>query len=265
MAEPNHLLEAFRYEWNVVFLVAGLTLSMILGTTLGYVGLVSLALVLGVELGYLLLVPQLPAFKTWVKAAIAREIHHEKTGEYRSKLDTLPLELQESFKKLDNNIKEFGTCAKDPKLSKILPGLVSLRARYLEVLFVFKEKGHFLHDNPTRDLSLELVDVETALDGARGRLRENLERRHDLLETRLAQLRKAQHDFEVLRTELEAIQDVVGFALEGSRTFSDPGHIAERVDSIILDMGPVNAVMGDVEAELEEAFDELEAPVEVTR
>lgn len=207
---------------------------------------------------YLTVVPPLPWYhrrferKKW---KIKQELIEAETKKI---LSSLPQSDREKFQRLvavcDEIKKNYAALhpATQFFLDAITQKLDRLLARYLRIRQVYDRSEKYLSSTGYGELQNKLQHINTDIRQANERIRDVQEKQKAILEKRLEKRSKVEDNNNILRTQLETIEQFILLMKDQSLTLKEPGEVTGQIESM---MGEVESTESTVK-ELEGFYDE---------
>jgi uncharacterized phage infection (PIP) family protein YhgE len=265
----NYTKEAFSNTWNLVFLLV--TATVAIGTGLSGLApswLFELILLVGagLELTYLGVMPRHSRFQRHVRSQKQAERHqppaqgeiydqlHRRSQRRYYKLRELKDEIRANYQQL--------SYASQGILDSHLKKIDGLLQSYLELLRQ-RERYRDLAENSTEASILQSIEElkEDMADDSE-RVRAVKERRLNVLEKRLARLRKASENLEIIGAQLGTIEDVVKYIHEQSWTLQDPSEVTMQLDALLEEVEETQQSIHEIEDVFSSPSDYLDDDLE---
>jgi chemotaxis protein histidine kinase CheA len=261
----KYLKAAFLYHWNLLAFAGGMGFALLSG-----VGDVLVPLVLAGEVAYLGLLGTHPKFQKYVDAQEAKEEREEGAAKanqnVRRILNSLPRNLVERFEALRGRCLELRRIAqelRDPNragepmpLEELqLAGLDRLLWIYLRLLFTQYSLERFLQATTEAQIQQDIKNLEGRLK-ALPRETDNpqtLKKRKsiaDNLETsraRLANHQKARDNMEMVKLEIDRLENKIRSLSELAVNRQEPDFIAGQVDQVVQGMVQTERTMSELQ------------------
>jgi len=279
----NYTKEAFLHPWNLTFLIVSMLITFLVGMMIVPEWPFSAALILvsAMELIYLGNMPRQERFRRAIRSKRAAE--HAKPPSQKELFHSLTRQNQRRYARLKKLEKEIA--ANYRKLSYASQGMLDshmskingLLDSYLNLLYQ-KERYEFSSKASTES------EVVTAMEKLRldmeddpPRVKAVKARRLRILEQRLDRSKNGQENLEIIKAQLETIEDVTKYILEQSLTLRNPEEITFQLDTLlseveetqasVVEMQEVFASPADLLSELDtfEDPDQEESSIESTR
>jgi len=252
--EINYTKEAFLNTWNLVFLLTLVVTATGLGLSgLAPAWLVNLVVVLGAgaELLYLGVMPRHGRFQRHVRSQKIAEGNQEPSqreifSQLRNRSQRRYAKLRKLRDQIRDNYQQLSYASQgilDNHLNKI-DGLLE---SYLDLLLQ-RERYRDFTDSATEDNirdSIEALKRDMSDDAER--VRSVKQRRLNVLEQRLARVRKAQENLEIIGAQLGTIEDVVKYIHEQSWTLQDPQEVTMQLDALLEEVAATQSSIREIE------------------
>lgn len=246
----NYLKTAFLNHWNLLCFLGGCGFALLTGHADA-----TLPLVLAVELGYLGLLASNPKFQKYVdaqQAAIAREANAESTQNTLQRImRSLPAKMVERFdslrsrcfelRQLSAELKRPGEQRYDVPLEDAqLVGLDRLLWLFLRLLYTDFALSRFLQKTSADDIQREADRTQkrlaalppSATDVQSQRIRKTLEDNVATCQERLANLKKAQDNLQLVELQIDQLENRIRSLSEMAVNRQEPEFITTQVDQV---------------------------------
>lgn len=252
----NYTKEAFLHPWNLTFLIVSMLITFLVGMMIVPEWPFSAALILvsAMELIYLGNMPRQERFRRAIRSKRAAE--HAKPPSQKELFHSLTRQNQRRYARLKKLEKEIA--ANYRKLSYASQGMLDshmskingLLDSYLNLLYQ-KERYEFSSKASTES------EVVTAMEKLRldmeddpPRVKAVKARRLRILEQRLDRSKNGQENLEIIKAQLETIEDVTKYILEQSLTLRNPEEITFQLDTLLSEVEETQASV----VEMQEVF-----------
>jgi len=252
--DVNYTKEAFLNTWNLVLLLAVAVTAIGLGVAnLAPGWLVNLLVVIGAgaELLYLGVMPRNHRFRRHVRSQkIAERNQSPSQREVFSQLRNRSQRRYAKLRKLRDQIRDNYqrlSYASQGILDNHLDKIDGLLESYLDLLHQ-RERYRDFTNSTTEDevrASIETLKHDMADDAER--VRSVKERRLKVLEQRLARIRKAEENLEIIGAQLGTIEDVVKYIHEQSWTLQDPQEVTMQLDTLLEEVAETQSSIREIE------------------
>jgi len=252
--DVNYTKEAFLNTWNLAFLLMVAVTAAGLGLVgLGSGWLLNLIVVLGAgaELLYLGLMPRNQRFRRHVRSQrIAKRHQAPSQREIFSQLRNRSQRRYAKLRKLRDQIRENYhrlSYASQGILDRHLDKIDGLLESYLDLLHQ-RERYRDFTDSATEENireSIQALQHDMADDSER--VRAVKERRMTVLEQRLARIRKAHENLEIIGAQLGTIEDVVKYIHEQSWTLQNPQEVTMQLDALLEEVEATQSSIREIE------------------
>ncbi len=251
----NYTKEAFLHPWNLSFLIV----SMLIAFSVSMAGVTwpfetVLLFAAATELIYLGTMPRQDRFRRAVRSRRAAE--HAKPPSQKELFHSLTKHSQRRYARLRKLEKDISanyrklSYASQGMLDSHLAKINGLLDSYLNLLYQ-KERYEFTSRNSVEN---EVIKAMTALradmENDPPRVRAVKARRLKILEQRLDRSKKGQENLEIIKAQLETIEDVTKYILEQSLTLRNPEEITFQLDTLLSEVEETQASV----IEMEEVF-----------
>ena len=250
----NYTKEAFRNTWNLVFLAVAAGTAVGLGMVSGMPGwLFELVLVLtgGVELVYLGIMPRNKRFQRHVRSQKMAEQHkppsqRELFSQLRNRSQRRYAKLRKLRDQIETNYRKL-SYASQGLLDNHLAKIDGLLESYLELLHQRERHRDFMDQSTESQIRHSMKELKHDMSDDPARIRDVKKRRLKVLEQRLARLRKANENLEILGAQLSTIEDVVKYIHEQSWTMQDPEEISFQLDQLLEEVEETRSSIRQIE------------------
>lgn len=284
----RYIKKAFVYHWNLLAFggLAGLTLiDAAIG---GQAWQVIAPLVLAGEIAYLGFLGTHAKFQKYVDAQEAKEDREKaavSAGEVlRQILDALPDRLVQRFEALRARcveLRQIALALRDPQqageptpLEEFhLEGLDRLLWIYLRLLFTHHSLERFLQKTTEQQILQDIRNLEArinALPRARDtpqgqKIRKSLEDNLETSRARLANYLKARDNMEIVKLEIDRLENKIRSLSELAVNRQEPDFIAGQVDQVVAGMVQTERTMSELQFATGLASEEEKVPELVQR
>lgn len=265
MSFANYLKAAFVNRWNLLAVFGSLGFAALSG-----VGDVAAPLILAAEAAYLGLLGAHPKFQSYVDAQAAKAAgeHNSLAAEktLQEIMASLPRDSVQRFKQLRDRCHELRQIAlklKSADASAVggrleqfqVAGLDRLLWIYLRLLFTEYALGEFLKRTQRRDIEAEIAELEERLKplasaaeaSPREKMRATLQDNLQTCRDRLANYEKARENFELVRLELDRLENKIKSLSEMAINRQEPDFISGQVDQVASSMLDAEKTMNDLQ------------------
>lgn len=248
--EINYTKEAFLNPWNLAFLImAMLTAFFLSGNEVG----LNLVLIMTAasELLYLGIMPRQERFRRVIRSRRAQE--HAKPPSQKEIFQLLTRYSQRRYAKLRKLEKEIAVNYR--KLSYASQGLLNshlskidgLLDSYLNLLYQQERYEHYQHTASETELRTAIEELQHDLRDDPPRVRAIKLRRLRILEQRLERLKKSGENLDIIKAQLETIEDVTKYIHEQSLTLRNPEEITFQLDMLLSEVEETEATVEHLE------------------
>ncbi|GMQ82087.1 MAG: hypothetical protein BMS9Abin05_1528 [Rhodothermia bacterium] len=253
--EINYTKEAFLHPWNLTFLIV----SMLIAFSVSMMEAVwpfnfALILASAVELIYLGNMPRQERFRRVVRSRRAAE--HAKPPSQKELFHSLTRQNQRRYARLKKLEKEISSnyrklsYASQGMLDSHLSKINGLLDSYLNLLYQ-KERYEFTSKSSTESEVVNAMEkLRLDMEGDPPRVKAVKARRLRILEQRLDRSKRGQENLEIIKAQLETIEDVTKYILEQSLTLRNPEEITFQLDTLLSEVEETQASV----VEMEEVF-----------
>ena len=246
----NYTKEAFLNPWNLAFLImAMLTAFFLSGNEIVFN--IILIMTAATELMYLGIMPRQERFKRVVRSRMAQE--HAKPPSQKEIFQLLTRVSQRRYVRLRRLEKEIATNYR--KLSYASQGLLNSHLKkidglldsYLNLLYQAERYEHYQRNASESDLCSAISSLQADIRDDSPRVRAIKERRLHVLEQRLNRLKRSSENLEIIRAQLETIEDVTKYIHEQSLTLRNPEEITFQLDMLLSEVEETEATVEHIE------------------
>lgn len=264
MAKPerNYTLEAVTYQYNLIFLVFLMLLSVVMWSAL------PLALAAGVEMIYLAMVPGTEVFQRSVENKYRAIEADNERKKLESRVEKLPLDRRARLEQVMNLIENTrANLTDDPEnmLSGVESRLGAFQERYLGLCEAEHNYRTLMNTVNEGALVREIAGVEQEIKSASSRVKRSLEERYEVLVKRLERMRLVRDNGSIIRNQLATIEDTLKLIHESSLTMRNPQSVSTQLDDLLSEMQiaedavlEAESVVGSNDSRLEAFERELE-------
>jgi DNA repair exonuclease SbcCD ATPase subunit len=260
----KYLKTAFLNRWNLLAFVSSLSFGVISGAAD-----VVIPLVLAGEMAYVGLLSAHPRFQKAIDAQEAKQNRVQGSLQSQQALinitRNLPKSLLERFEALRTQcielrqialeLKNPGTPASDLPLEDFqLAGLDRLLWIHLRLLYTQFALGRFLQKTKEEEITRDIQRLETQLKdlpkggdvGRSQRVQKALEDNLETSRTRLANLSKARDNYELVRLEIDRLENKIRSLSEMAVNRQEPEFISGQVDQVASSMLDTERTMNEL-------------------
>ena len=264
MTLAKYLKAAFANHWNLLAVLGSVGFAALSG-----VGDIVVPFILAAEAAYLGLLGTHPKFQSYVDAQAAKAAR-EQTSVAADKtlkeiLSSLPRESVQRFKQLRDRCLELRELALKLKSADAgdgghfeqfqVAGLDRLLWIYLRLLFTEYALGEFLKRTEKRGIEAEvnlleerLKPLEAAAPGSpQEKMRATLEDNVATCRNRLANYDKASNNFELVRAEIDRLENKIKSLSELAINRQEPDFISGQVDQVASSMLDAEKTMNELQ------------------
>lgn len=282
----KYIKAAFLVPWNLLAFGAGMA-GALLSFDLNLASVIA-SLVMAGEIAYLGFLGTHPRFQKYVEAQEAKGNRTQGTAAAEQALQrvvaALPPEAVQRFETVRSRCLELRQIAinlRDPsRVDDPLPleemqleGLDRLLWIYLRLLFTQHALEQFLSKTSQKELRQNLENLEARLkslaagdaDPQQQRIRKSLEDNLETSKTRLQNYQKAKDQVELVRLEIERLENKIHSLSELAVNRQEPNFISEQVDQVASSMVQTERTMNELQFATGLATAEAEVPPLVQR
>lgn len=265
MGFAKYLKSAFLYHWNLLAFAGGMGFALLSGHPD-----VLVPVVLAGEVAYLGLLGSHPKYQKYVDAQEAKEARAKGTAGAEETvqriLDALPPKYEQRFESLRSRCLELRRIAqaiRDPQsageplpLEELqLAGLDRLLWIYLRLLFTQYSLDRFLQTTNEQQLAQEVSNLEVRIkalpreadDPQRQKVRRSLEDNLETSRARLVNYQKARDNAEIVKLELDRLENKIRSVSEQAVNRQEPDFIASQVDQVVTGMVQTERTMSELQ------------------
>lgn len=274
MGFGRYLKAAFTNQWNLLAFFGSLGFAVLSGRPDVFA-----PLVLAGELAYVGLLGTHPKFQQYVDAHAAKATREQSTSSaeqnFQRMLNALPDALRQRFRNLQARCLELRQIAlelKDPSLVKSpgttttwstdnpleemqLAGLDRLLWIYMRLLFTQYSLDRFLQRTSESQMQRDITRLETQLQGIpatsedpqQQKIRKTLEDNLTTSRARVANLKKARDNYEIVRLEIDRLENKIQSLSELAINRQEPDFVSAQVDQVVTSMVQTEKTMNELE------------------
>ncbi len=254
----NYHQEAFINPFNIAFLVISVLIFVAIGFILNFfanpLGLAAVLLALEVFLVNALATNK--RFRKAIKLKKLAAIEEANKKELRSPMymiKSLDKTLQLRYMSLRKNIEQIrinydkNVSSSEVLLDTYYQKLHELEQLYLQLLYNWQKCKQFITDNKKAELQTEILKLELEIPNDTEAVKKAKMKRLDILKKRLNKIQKVMESTEVMKVQIDTVEDNVKFLLEQSLTMKDPTSIANQVNEIITETEDSQSILNEIE------------------
>jgi hypothetical protein len=255
----NYHQEAFINPFNITFLIGAVIAFIMLGFVLNFfanpLGLA--AIMLAVEVFFVNALATNKRFRKAIKLKKLAAIEEANKKELRSPMymiKSLDKTLQLRYMSLRKNIEQIrinydkAISASDALLDTYYQKLHELEQLYLQLLYNWQKCKQFISDNKKNELQTEILKLELEIPNDTEMVKKAKMKRLDILRKRFNKINKVMESIEVMKVQIDTVEDNVKFLLEQSLTVKDPSAIANQVSEIINETEDSQSILTELES-----------------
>jgi hypothetical protein len=259
----KYVKKAFVYHWNLLAFGAGMAFAAISGHAD-----IAVPLVLAGEVAYLGLLGTHPKYQSYVNAQEAKQSREDKAGTAdqaaRRIVASLPPAKVQRFESVRNRCRDLQQIARelrDPARASDAPleglqiaGLDRLLWTFLRLLYTEHVLDRFLTQADEGQIRRTIDNLETALrrqgtapdDPQQQKIRKATEDNLETSKARLANLQKARDNRELVRLEIDRLENKIHTLNEMAVNRQEPEFISGQVDEVAASMVQTERTMNDL-------------------
>jgi hypothetical protein len=261
----KYITSAFLYHWNLLAFLGGMGFALLSG----FPGILC-PLVLAGEAAYLGLLGTHPKFQQYVDAQEHQAARQKGSVSAESTmqrmLNGLPNNLVQRFESLRSRCLELRQLAqemKDPGRAGLAPPLEDLQLAgldrllwiYLRLLFTQNSMEQFMQKTKEDQIQADIHNLENRLKGVadetanpqRQKVRKALEDNLETSRARLANFQKARDNYELVKLEIERLENKIRSLSELAVNRQEPDFISGQVDQVAESMVETERTMGELQ------------------
>lgn len=261
----KYLKAAFLYHWNLLALGGGMGFALLSGHPDVFI-----PIVLAAEAAYLGFLGTHPRFQKYVEAQEAKAERDQQSGESEQSLQRILRSLPDSavrrFEALRSRCLELRHIAlglKDPgqatssmPLEELqLEGLDRLLWTFLRLLFTQDMLERFFEQASEEMIRKTIANLEQSLkhypadatDPQKRKIRKSLEDNIETNRQRLENLRKARDNSELVRLEIDRLENKIKSLSEMAINRQEPDYIVKQVDEVAASMMQTERTMNELQ------------------
>jgi chemotaxis protein histidine kinase CheA len=260
----RYLKKAFLYHWNLLVFIGGTGFAVLSGRPDVFV-----PLVLAGELGYLALLGSHPRFQKAVDAEAAQASRQEGTADaeaaLRRILFALPPEAGRRYERLRERCRELRQIAaaikgvdaeQTSQLEELqVSGLERLLWTFLRLLYTQHMLGRFFAATDEAQIKRTIQSLEAEIgrhsggadDPQQQKIRKALEDNLETSRTRLANLQKARDTSELIRLEIDRLENKIHSLSELAVNRREPEFVSSQVDQVAASMVQTERTMNELQ------------------
>jgi hypothetical protein len=249
--EPiNYTKEAFLHPWNLVFLLVAMV-SVFFTIGLTPVPETILMFMAALELLYLGTMPRQERFRRAVRSRRAEQRY--KPPSERDVFRELTKASQKRyirFRNLENAIRENYarvSYTTQGMLQAHLKKIDDLLDSYLNMLWQMERYDRFTEIATEDKVVHAMQELKLQMETDSPRVRNIKQKRLDILEKRLDRFKKARENLDVIRAQLETIEDVTKYIHEQSLTMRNPEEVSFQLDTLIAEVEETQAAVTEID------------------
>ncbi len=265
MGLAKYFKTAFFQHWNLLAVLGGAGFALVSGIPAALLPLIAAG-----ELVYLGMLGTHPKFQKYVDAQAAKESRAEASLTNQQVLmritKSLPRDSLARFESLRAQclelrqiaaeLKHPGKSAVDATLDEFqMSGLDRLLWIYLRLLYTQFALARFLQKTPQADIQKNIAALEKQLhaapaasgDAQAQRVQKALQDNLDTNRNRLANLKKAQDNYELVKLELDRLENKIRSLSEMAVNRQEPEFISGQVDQVASSMVETEKTMNDLQ------------------
>jgi hypothetical protein len=255
----NYHQEAFINPFNITFLIGAVITFIMLGFVLNFfanpLGLA--AIMLAVEVFFVNALATNKRFRKAIKLKKLAAIEEANKKELRSPMymiKSLDKTLQLRYMSIRKNIEQIrinydkAISASDALLDTYYQKLHELEQLYLQLLYNWQKCKQFISDNKKNELQTEILKLELEIPNDTEMVKKAKMKRLDILRKRFNKINKVMESIEVMKVQIDTVEDNVKFLLEQSLTVKDPSAIANQVSEIINETEDSQSILTELES-----------------
>lgn len=245
-SDISYVGAAFKKGWNLLFLAGGLA-----GAALTF-SLPALGGVLAVEMIYLFLTSTNKNFQLKTRAKIhARrrrdEIKRRENALFQMSYSPERKRYLELRKKIETIRQNYQRQAPQAVAFQATGNLGHLQESFLKLVFSLTNFQKYMKGNSQSDLEKQISVLEKEMEGAAENVRSLKQKRVDILRQRLEKTDVARQNMEVLRNQLDMIDETVSLLLEQSFSLENIEEVNDKLDAVNRDAEVASQSMAEMD------------------
>lgn len=253
--EVNYTKEAFLHPWNLSFLIVSMLIAFVVSMAgVTWPSETVLLFSAAAELIYLGTMPRQDRFRRVVRSR--RALEHAKPPSQKELFHSLTKHSQRKYARLKRLQKDIAgnyrklSYASQGMLDSHLSKIGGLLDSYLNLLYQ-KERYEFTSRASTEtEVVQAMAKLRADMEDDPPRVKAVKARRLRILEQRLDRSKRGQENLEIIKAQLETVEDVTKYILEQSLTLRNPEEITFQLDTLLSEVEETQASV----IEMEEVF-----------
>jgi hypothetical protein len=250
--EINYTKEAFLHPWNLSFLIVAMLTAFGVSMS-GVTWPFDLVLLFSaaVELIFLGTVPRQERFRRAIRSRRAAE--HAKPPSQKELFHSLSppsrrryARLRKLQKDIANNYRKL-SYASQGMLDSHLNKIGGLLDSYLSLLYQQERYKFTSRSSTENDVVQAMERLRLDMEDDPPRVKAVKARRLKILEQRLDRSKKGQENLEIIKAQLETVEDVTKYILEQSLTLRNPEEITFQLDTLLSEVEETQASVIEIE------------------
>jgi len=252
--DTNYTKEAFLHPWNLAFLIGAMIVSFSVSLFTGGASWPFETILLfatAIELLYLGIVPRQDRFRRAIRSQRAAEHarppsqkeifqHLTKQSQRRyARLRKLGRDIQSNYRKL--------SYASQGMLDSHVQKINGLLDSYLALLYQQERYEFSAKTNTEGEVVRAIEALRTDMQDDQPKVRAIKERRLRILEQRLTRFKKGSENLEIIKAQIETIEDVVKYIHEQSLTLRNPEEITFQLDTLLTEVEETQLAIEEIE------------------
>ncbi len=250
----NYTKEAFLHPWNLAFLIGAMLVSFSVSLFSGGASWPFETILLfatAIELLYLGIVPRQDRFRRAIRSQRAAEHarppsqkeifqHLTKHSQRRyARLRKLGRDIQSNYRKL--------SYASQGMLDSHVKKINGLLDSYLSLLYQQERYEYSSQTNTEGEVVRAIESLRADMQDDSAKVRAIKERRLRILEQRLTRFKKGRENLDIIKAQLETIEDVVKYIHEQSLTLRNPEEISFQLDTLLTEVEETQLAIEEIE------------------
>ena len=247
-SEPNYIIEAFKWQYNLIALGGAAAFSVVAGSPL------PMMLAAGVELMYLASVPNISAFQRLVRSWQYADEKKEHDDRLREMQYALPPEIRDRFRNLEmiaaairRNYARLSSTSQ-AFIGQIETQLQGLMTAFVRLANADTQHVQYLQNTDQNAIRREIQYLKDRLPKEAPKVQEINKRRIEILDKRVEKHQKIRENRQVIDAQCRAIEDVLQLIHDQSITMTDPQQVSDRLESLVKDVEQTEETVREVEA-----------------
>ncbi|MFB6376129.1 MAG: hypothetical protein ABEN55_24085 [Bradymonadaceae bacterium] len=187
----------------------------------------------GLEMLYLLFVPETKFFQRYIDNKKFNRRAEQAEQERQQRVQSLPHSQRRRYRKIDSliertkeNLQESSEGLGDRMIDK----LNRLRERYLWMMELVNDYAGYLNSLQRGEIKNDISEVKKKLEESDGEVQSALKERLNILQKRFDRLEKVREHHQIVKTQVQTVEDILRLIYESSMTMQNPQGISKQID-----------------------------------